>query len=691
MAWNACDVASRWQREALNNTDAGRAANDRLDTAMRLFDYASGSAASRDLPEFFAQVRAMRIEADSLAKVAPIDEAVTLTTPAGSAGRHWPLVWIPAIQQGIWPNLAARNTMFGGEDLADVMLYGGLSDDSGEHGDNKLESVLYAEQKSLLVALTRASEQVTASAVYNDDLTPSDFLYGYMPERFNRERHASAEGREYTQVGEAGRLQGLDADPRGLVAAARVALAVYPRGSKESQDAVDALRLLASNGVEAADITRWPFLDEVEDASSGSRTVGSRAAAPEPDKAAEGTGQSSVPRIATLSPSAVDSIWGCPVCWMMENRFTGPRAGSVATSFGSLIHAVAETASNEGLDAADWRDDLPIPERVSTVRDRMIAIYEELRDDPTANTNPADQYNATRKDNTAHDVLGHIASYFVMSNTDEYPVNNVKNFRIGTLESAQCERSFIAVFGLDDILAAYNAMDGVDPIGRDELAAIMGSLVGGWPEAMNDRLTVRLSGRIDRMETRIMPDGKRHVRLIDYKTGKVPSTKAIFNDLQLVCYQLGLMFPEHGRAGERPHIAQSGLFYVQDDAAPASSYSPESAFQPPLFLNGALNAEGFVARDHYPRLDKFTDIPPLPAGKPSALDAVDDNAWQGFLSWNGTQAMWSLTMIARVFYAAAAHVIVAHPTRQHKGHCRMTDVCPACAGQIDTVFETRQA
>ncbi len=61
--------------------------------------------------------------------------------------------------------------MFGGEDLADVMLYGGLSDDSGEHGDNKLESVLYAEQKSLLVALTRASEQVTASAVYNDDTT----------------------------------------------------------------------------------------------------------------------------------------------------------------------------------------------------------------------------------------------------------------------------------------------------------------------------------------------------------------------------------------------------------------------------------------------------------------------------------------------------------------------------------------
>ena len=364
---------------------------------------------------------------------------------------------------------------------------------------------------------------------------------------------------------------------------------------------------------------------------------------------------------------------------MMENRFTGPRAGSVATSFGSLIHAVAETASNEGLDAADWRDDLPIPERVSTVRDRMIAIYEELRDDPTANTNPADQYNATRKDNTAHDVLGHIASYFVMSNTDEYPVNNVKNFQIGTLESAQCERSFIAVFSLDDILAAYNAMDGVDPIGRDELAAIMGSLVGGWPEAMNDRLTVRLSGRIDRMETRIMPDGKRHVRLIDYKTGKVPSTKAIFNDLQLVCYQLGLAFPENGPRGAEalqvmPDIAQSGLFHVAQKDAPATSgtsNAQEGMYQPALFADGSLNTSSFMPRNRYKTLDKLSDAPDLIEEPPTGVSAA---AWRQFLGMRGTQAVWSLSMIARVFYAAAASRsthIQARPKPDHLQYCRM--------------------
>ena len=54
--------------------------------------------------------------------------------------------------------------------------------------------------------------------------------------------------------------------------------------------------------------------------------------------------------VVTLSPSAVDSLWACPVCWMLENRFAGPRMGSAATSFGSLIHAVAQQATEAGLD-----------------------------------------------------------------------------------------------------------------------------------------------------------------------------------------------------------------------------------------------------------------------------------------------------------------------------------------------------
>ena len=109
-----------------------------------------------------------------------------------------------------------------------MMLHGVLSDTivtPAGRQDAQLASVLASEQKSLLVALTRAGERVVVSAVLNDDNVPSDFLYGYMPECFDRDRDADMERREYASVGGQGDYAGLETDPRGLVAAARSVLA----------------------------------------------------------------------------------------------------------------------------------------------------------------------------------------------------------------------------------------------------------------------------------------------------------------------------------------------------------------------------------------------------------------------------------------------------------------------------------
>ena len=67
VAWNATGLAPVWQRAALFNTAEGRTANDRLDAAMRLFQFADDSTASRDITSFMAQVRGMEVQADSLA------------------------------------------------------------------------------------------------------------------------------------------------------------------------------------------------------------------------------------------------------------------------------------------------------------------------------------------------------------------------------------------------------------------------------------------------------------------------------------------------------------------------------------------------------------------------------------------------------------------------------------------------
>ena len=692
-AWRACGKAEIWQRVALEHSAAGRAANDRLDAAMRLFNYASGGESSgefaaRTIEAFMEQVRSLTIEADSLAHTAPIDQAVTLTTPAGAAGRHWNLVFLPSLQQGQWPNLTPRNTLFGGEELADVMLHGELSDTvttSAGKRDAQLAAVLASEQKSFLVALTRADECAVMSAVLNDDHVPSDFLYGYVPEWFDRDRDADMERREYAAIGSQGDYAGLESDPRGLIAAARSVLAMEPSNSPKARDAAETLALLASRGIRAADPDCWPFVEEPVSLAERETIQDGK------------TRQSDV---VTLSPSAVDNLWACPVCWMLENRFSGPRMGSVATNFGSLIHTVAQKATEAGLDMPEQHTAISDMDNIDAITEQMYAEYERLRGDLNGITDPAQRYQALKKDEQAKDALRNIATYFVQSNHGDYPIKNNDAFSVGKLTKAEPELKFTAKFDFDDILAAYNAMDGIHAISRNELIAIMGTLVGGWPQTgMSEHLTVRLTGRIDRVERRDMADGTQQVRLIDYKTGASPNGEGLFNDLQLVCYQLGLVFPEgsglHGAqaVAAAPNITQSALFHVTKHAFPApyGNTAAESHMQQSLFASGSLNTGAFVPRYYVKKLDKdFQDgldemLPPM---------EVSDEHWSEFVGLRNTMAVWSLTMIARVFYAAAAsraNEITARPTSEHMKYCRNTAVCPACAGEQNTVFERRTA
>lgn len=692
-AWRACGKAEIWQRVALEHSAAGRAANDRLDAAMRLFNYASGGESSgefaaRTIEAFMEQVRSLTIEADSLAHTAPIDQAVTLTTPAGAAGRHWNLAFLPSLQQGQWPNLTPRNTLFGGEELADVMLHGELSDTvttSAGKRDAQLAAVLASEQKSFLVALTRADECAVMSAVLNDDHVPSDFLYGYVPEWFDRDRDADMERREYAAIGSQGDYAGLESDPRGLIAAARSVLAMEPSNSPKVRDAAETLALLASRGIRAADPDCWPFVEEPVSLAERETIQDGK------------TRQSDV---VTLSPSAVDNLWACPVCWMLENRFSGPRMGSVATNFGSLIHTVAQKATEAGLDMPEQHTAISDMDNIDAITEQMYAEYERLRGDLNGITDPAQRYQALKKDEQAKDALRNIATYFVQSNHGDYPIKNNDAFSVGKLTKAEPELKFTAKFDFDDILAAYNAMDGIHAISRNELIAIMGTLVGGWPQTgMSEHLTVRLTGRIDRVERRDMADGTQQVRLIDYKTGASPNGEGLFNDLQLVCYQLGLVFPEgsglHGAqaVAAAPNITQSALFHVTKHAFPApyGNTAAESHMQQALFANGSLNTGAFVPRYYIKKLDKdFQDgldemLPPM---------EVSDEHWSEFVGLRNTMAVWSLTMIARVFYAAAAsraNEITARPTSEHMKYCRNTAVCPACAGEQNTVFERRTA
>lgn len=683
LAWNETGVAGSWQRAALRNDVAGRAANDRLDVVMRLFQFATDGSAGEDIVAFMDQVRSMQIEADSLAHVGPVEQAVTLTTPAGAAGNHWRHVWLPAVQQDVWPNLAERATLFGGEDLADLMLHGRIGGADPAGCDPRLAAVLSSEKKNLLVAVTRADETLTISATWNEDCTPSDFLYGYLPERFIRQRDEAVFTRPGGQSADddAESHAGLDADPRGLVTAARIALACHGADSPEGRDAASALALLAEHGVRAADPKQWYFVDTADEDTS--------------DGGPEGrSGSRNERHTVTLSPSSVDSIWSCPVCWLLERRCSGPQSGGVRAGFGTLVHEVAQRGSEERLDMPGAVATEGAGNRIAAVSERLMAIYRSLRRDPQTIESPTDRYAALQLDRSAETMMTHIATYFVNGCNPAYPFRNAEYMSVGALERVECEAEFTARFDIDDMLAAYNAIPGIEPMTSGELLAVMGTLVGGWPEGICDDLTIRLSGRIDRLEHRRYGDGREAVRLIDYKTGRKYAITQIFNDLQLVCYQLGLAFPEDrgcvGPSPRMPYIAQSGLFFVREDDGPSRSREVESLHQPALLRNGAWNTEPFAGRYHY-KDPKYLEIPELPETPPAGVRAA---AWNQIIRLRGTQTLWALTMAARVFYAAAASrssLLIAHPTPDHVKHCRMKASCPACAGELNTVYETRQA
>ena len=768
-AWRSLDLADDWQRRALMATQEGEEANDRLDALMRLFQYAAGSRRFPTVEAFMDQVRTMQIEADSLARIGPIEHAVTLTTPAGAAAlaTDWPLVWLPAVQDGVWPNLIPRDTMFGAEELADLVLHDRIGDplaDTLSH-DPALRSILYAEKKGFLEALTRARTQVRISAVWNDDLVPSDFLYGYLPERYPRTADMSQAEFSMVGAGSGGseRYGGLEVSPRGLTAAARSILAVQallPQDQVDRDrvdDAVQTLRLLADQGQDLADPRHWPFLYDQsalnQHVPDGQSTVGPASDRHAPDEqstvgqaldehvpdrgisveqAAESRAVTAASGVASvvewdsasrsssasfnqatqagrthdrdnrrdhrhkhqsgrqvvlLSPSAVDAIWNCPLEWALGDQFSGPSPSRVPTEFGSLIHKVASEGTAQGLDRPGQGDS---DARQQQVRNALLDIYQELAPREQRLRDPDELYDQRGRSSRVESILDNLASYFVRSSDSEYGLGGKSPVPVGDLIGVQSERSFDVSLSVEDLVPLWKATFPESPLDADGLFALMSGLVDGFPAALDARTTVRLTGRIDRLEVRSLPEGIR-LRLVDYKTGRVPYTQGqLFNDLQLVCYQLGLAFPptpdsspEVGAAWSSPQapdldrtegmkLSQSLLLQLQAPPKDAQTglRREEMAYQPPLFERDRLVTVAQPRTGMPFPLKSKAEPADLPDQVPPGVDA---DLWSMVRAARvSSQAVWGLTMIARVFFAAGVKLTagrddaVFDPARCHR-------------------------
>ena len=307
--WHSTGLASRWTDAALAGGSAGARADRDLDAMMALFhtaerfvDQLPGSGPEQFLEYLLSQELPM----DTLAARAQLEDAVELMTPASAAGREWPVVIVPGLQEGVWPNTRLRGELLGSTLFADAVEHGveyALRLDP----QSRLREIRYDELRSFSTAVSRAREVLICTAVSSEDEQPSSFLDYVAPLRPGQDR------RGFTPVERPLTL-------RALVAELRQYAQLDPRAA-ESAEAAAVLGGLATAQppVPGAHPASWWGLAEL----SSEEAV--------------------VPPGGTVfvSPSKVETVQKSPLDWFVQAA-GGEAATDFARSLGTLVHAIAQ-------------------------------------------------------------------------------------------------------------------------------------------------------------------------------------------------------------------------------------------------------------------------------------------------------------------------------------------------------------
>ncbi|MGB3829571.1 MAG: ATP-dependent DNA helicase [Ornithinimicrobium sp.] len=301
--WSATGLAAQWEVAALRGGAAGVRADRQLDAVMRLFGTAEdyGQRLGRtDLAGFVPHVNGQEVTPDSLVARSSRPEAVSVLTPAASAGREWTMVAVVGVQDGVWPDLRARGSLLGAHALVDV-IHGRPID--GLTGLRAAQTQVWSEElRQFYVALTRASSAILVTAVASVEDQPSVFIDIIDPD---------GQGRTSPTVPARLTLRGAVASLR------RDLLRSHLAGEVSARDqAADHLNELAAAGVAWADPSSW---------MDGRRVS---------------TTDQRVPHgPVTVSPSKVQSFNECALRWLLTSH-GGEGEAMVSTAVGTLVHDI---------------------------------------------------------------------------------------------------------------------------------------------------------------------------------------------------------------------------------------------------------------------------------------------------------------------------------------------------------------
>lgn len=341
--WQVSGLEGGWVAASARGGTAGVQADRDLDGVVALFDAASDYVDG--LPAAHVAGFVEYVEEQELpGRVPPMSaappDAVTLLSAHSAVGREWDVVAISGVQEGLWPNLRARGTLLGTEDLVDVMDER-VPDPGGDEPPVRISrtaELLADERRLFLIACTRARLRLLVTAVESagdEDLVPSRFLEGLAgPESGGTDGDGTDGGGTEGDGGAAGPVIP-EAESGGgrmlavgpLVGELRAVVSSGVGGDPDVRErrrrAAHQLARLAEAGVPGAHPRHWYGLADVST-----------------DDPLWADGDGPVP----LSPSNVESLRNCGLRWMLE-RNGGNDGAQVSAVAGTLVHALVQAVA----------------------------------------------------------------------------------------------------------------------------------------------------------------------------------------------------------------------------------------------------------------------------------------------------------------------------------------------------------
>jgi superfamily I DNA/RNA helicase/RecB family exonuclease len=308
--WAASGLSGAWSAAALAEGPSAARADRDLDAVLALFqaaerfvDQMPGAPAGLFLEYLLSQELPM----DTLAPRAHQRASVSVLTPASAAGRHWPLVIVAGLQEGVWPNLRLRGELLGSGELRALLDHG---PSFRQHRDplSLLQDIRFDELRTFSTAISRASEEVLCLGVSSPDEQPSQFLDLVDP------LPPGVDERPRTEVQRPLTL-------RALVAELRKFVQEPARSAGLAAEAAVHLGRMAESSppVAGAHPAQWWGLLPL---SSDGPVVPPDAAIP-------------------VSPSKVESVLRSPLNWFVSAA-GGEPATDFARSLGTLVHQIAQ-------------------------------------------------------------------------------------------------------------------------------------------------------------------------------------------------------------------------------------------------------------------------------------------------------------------------------------------------------------